>query len=641
MNLPVAGTPTLTRSLGRVNLIGVAVALLISGLVLLVYQAVSLRASLADIARLQAAMVSENVSAALMFGDRQAANDVLRHLRSLPYVESVAVFDKQGARFVLYAREGISEAERNEGTIESVSHMQRLSFEDVFVSAPVELNGEPLGTVVLVATTEQMRAQFERYATFILGASAFALLIARFVMARMKRRLNEAERRLEHLALTDPLTGLPNRRAFFEELDRRVRAFSTRAEAPLTLVLIDVDDFKTVNDTLGHGAGDQLLTAVAAALKETVRASDIVSRIGGDEFAVLASRHEHTRQSQVIAEKIVRALARPFILQGRNLAVTASIGYSRFPDDAGDVPALVSNADIALYAAKNGGKNAAVGFTHDMVTQAQRRARLEHDLRAAIDNDELRIVYQPQFECHTGKLVGAEALVRWQHPVDGNISPEEFVPIAEGSDLIVLLGSWVMRRACLDAAGWNTSPARPVSLSVNVSARQLRQPHFRHNVLQALKESGLAASALVLELTESLLMDNVEAVTGLIEQIRAAGVRLSIDDFGTGYSSMSYLQKFPLNELKIDRSFVRTLPDSGQPIVIAIISMAHSFGLTVVAEGVEYPAQLAWLADARCDFVQGYLTGRPMDEAGIRQLLKAEHGACDRLNHAMTPQQQW
>ncbi|MEM5291974.1 EAL domain-containing protein [Paraburkholderia sabiae] len=223
--------------------------------------------------------------------------------------------------------------------------------------------------------------------------------------------------------------------------------------------------------------------------------------------------------------------------------------------------------------------------------------------------------------------MGAEALVRWNHPIEGSISPEEFIPIAEGSDLIVSLGTWVMRRACLDAAGWNASAAIPLSLSVNVSARQLRQPHFRHNVLQALEESGLSANALVLELTESLLMENVEAVTELMKQIRAAGVRLSIDDFGTGYSSMSYLQKFPLNELKIDRSFVRTLPESGQPIVTAIISMAHSFGLTVVAEGVEYPAQLAWLADARCDFVQGYLTGRPMDEPGIRLLLTAERGA--------------
>ncbi|ACC74118.1 EAL domain-containing protein [Paraburkholderia phymatum] len=623
MNLHTAATPTLTRSLGRVNLIGVTVALLISGIVLLVYQAVSLRASLTDIARLQAAMVSENVSAALVFGDRRAAGDVLQHMRSLPYVESVAVFDKDDARFVLYAREGVSDAERNEGTLESVSHPRRLSFEDVIVSAPVELNGEHLGTVVLVATTEQMQAQFQRYASFIFGASACALLIARFVMTRMKSRLNDAERRLEYLALTDPLTDLPNRRAFFEELERRI-ASPARSKAPLTLVLIDVDDFKTINDTLGHGAGDELLKLVAAALKETVRAGDIVSRIGGDEFAVLASLDREPHQSQSTAAKIVLALARPFTLQGRSVAVTASIGYSRFPDDADDVPALVSNADIALYAAKNNGKNTAVAFEHHMVTQAQRRARLEQDLRAAIGNDALSVVYQPQFECRTGKLTGAEALVRWHHPHDGSISPEEFIPIAEGSDLIVLLGTWVMRRACRDAAQWNRRASSPVSVSVNVSARQLGQPTFTHDVLVALAESGLSSRSLVLEVTESLLMENVDDVTELMKTIRAAGVRLSIDDFGTGYSSLSYLQNFPLNELKIDRSFVRSLPESGQPIVTAIISMAHSFGLTVVAEGVEYPAQLAWLVDAQCDVVQGYLTGRPMSDVAIQRLVSAQ-----------------
>ena len=623
MNSGESATSSLSRSRGRVNTIGVALALLISSVVLLVYEAVSLRASLTDVAHLQAAAVSENISAALVFGDKQAARDVLGHLRSLPYVESAAVYDKSGARFVLYARDGLSSAERDEGTLDAVAHPQRLSFRDVFVSAPVELHGERLGTVVLVSTTEQIRTDFVRYAAFLFGASACALVISQFVMARMKLRLNDAEKRLEYLALTDPLTDLPNRRAFFEELLRRLWICS-RSGTHLTLVLIDIDDFKTVNDTLGHAAGDDLLKSVAATLTGAMRAGDIVSRIGGDEFAVFASDDEE-RQSRATAESIVRALDRPFVLQGRSVPVTASIGYSRFPEDAQDVPGLLSNADVALYAAKSSGKNVAVAFKASMLADAQRRARLERDLHAAIENDELDVVYQPQFDCRTGKLIGAEALARWQHPTDGKISPEEFIAIAESSDLILALGMWVMRRACRDAAQWNRAAPYLISLSVNVSPRQLRHPQFGHDVLQTLSDTALPAEALVLELTESLLMANVNVAAEVMKKLRAAGVRLSIDDFGTGYSSLSYLQSFPIDELKIDRSFVRCLPDSGQPIVTAIISMAHSFGLTVVAEGVEHPSQLAWLSNGDCDVVQGYLTGHPTGMSEIEKLVASEH----------------
>ncbi|WGS54998.1 EAL domain-containing protein (plasmid) [Paraburkholderia sp. D15] len=617
-------TPKLTRSLSRVNIVGVAIALIVSSAVLLIYEAISLRASLTDVARLQAAMVSENLSAALMFGDRQAAADVLRHLRSLPYVESAAVFDKKGARFVLYAHEGISELEQNEGTPEAAQHSKRLSFSDVFVSAPIELNRQRLGTVVLVATTAQLKTDFARYAVFLLGASASALLISRFIMTRMKLRLNDAERRLEYLALTDPLTGLSNRRAFFEELDCRVR-LSPRTRSGLTLVLIDVDDFKTVNDTLGHVAGDELLQSVAATLRGAVRSTDIVSRIGGDEFAVLVYDPAQKHQYHSTAENIIRALARPLELHGRSVRVTVSVGFSRYPGDAGDAAGLVSSADVALYAAKSSGKNTAVAFRPAMIAETQRRANLERDLRVAIENDELGIAYQPQFDCITGNLIGAEALVRWLHPVEGPISPAEFVPIAESSDLIVTLGMWVMRRACRDALEWNRAAGASVSLSVNVSARQLRQLDFGESVFQTLGETGLHPKLLVLELTESLLMANVDLATEVMRKFRAAGVRLSIDDFGTGYSSLSYLQHFPINELKIDRSFVCALPASGQPIVTAIISMAHSFGLTVVAEGVENPSQLEWLVAADCDVVQGYLTGQPTTTAGILALIAAQH----------------
>jgi len=285
---------------------------------------------------------------------------------------------------------------------------------------------------------------------------------------------------------------------------------------------------------------------------------------------------------------------------------------------------LVSNADIALYSAKSRGKSIAVEFQSEMTAEAQRRARIEAELRKALEQDGLDIVYQPQFDCLSGRLLGAEALVRWTHPTEGPILPAEFVPIAENSDLIVALGRWVLWRACRDAANWNAGTNAGVHVAVNISARQLRTEGFTDEVCTALKKSGLPASLLELELTESQLMSNMSVGIQAMQELRAAGVRLSLDDFGTGYSSLSYLQSFPVHSIKIDRSFICPLPNGGQPIVTAIISMAHSFGLLVVAEGVEYPAQLEWLCDARCDVVQGFLTGRPMRLEQLLAIIRAE-----------------
>ncbi|MFP3565302.1 putative bifunctional diguanylate cyclase/phosphodiesterase [Paraburkholderia sp. SIMBA_030] len=618
--------PSLTRALGRLNIVGIAIALLISSAGLLAYQALSLRAALAADARLQAAMVSANITASLMFHDEQATSEMLRPLGNVPYIESVAVFNAKGSVHARYARAGIPAHEANEATLASNFAQNHFSLNDVFVANPVIHDGEVLGMVVLVASTEGMVRELWQYAGFLLSACICALCVSSVVTSRMKARVLKAERELEYLAHTDPLTDLPNRRAFYDELAARLGP-GADGRAQVTLVLIDLDDFKTVNDTLGHGAGDELLRFVASALRDAVRETDIVSRIGGDEFAVLAIDDADRAGSRRTAERITNVLARPFELHGGSVPVTASVGFSRFPDDATDVASLVSSADIALYAAKSGGKNVAVEFRPQMTQDAQRRARLERELREAIECDALEVAYQPQFDCQTGQLVGVETLARWNHSSEGSISPAEFIPIAENSELIVALGRWVMRRACHDAARWNANARNRASVSVNVSARQLREPGFQRDVLEALKDSGLPANMLELELTESLLMANMSVAVHVMTQLRAQGIRLSIDDFGTGYSSLSYLQSFPLNQLKIDRSFVRALPRAGQPIVTAIISMAHSFGLTVVAEGVEYPAQLAWLSEAGCDVVQGFLTGRPMSFAGIAEAMRANDGA--------------
>lgn len=612
------------KEMARVKLAGFGLALLVSGLVLLVYQALSLRSALAADAAVQADMIADNVSAALMFNDVGSAQEVLHSLRKVPYVERAGIYTVEGRRFATYARPGLRARDAAEATLSNVKPAKhRLSFEDVFVASVIVQNGKTLGSVVVVATTEQMMRELIHYAAFIVGASLCALWIAFVVTSRMSARIAQAEKKLEYLASTDPLTGLPNRRAFYDELTERLQR-GAHVCSRAALILIDLDDFKTVNDTLGHGAGDELLKHVAVALRQSVRADDLVSRIGGDEFAVLVAIAKEKAEGIRTGERIARALARPFDLPRASIVASASVGVSVYPDDAVDVASLVSSADIALYAAKSGGKNAAVEFHPSMTVEARRRARLETELRKAIETDALHLVYQPQFECRSGRLIGAEALLRWMHPIDGEITPSEFVPVAEESELIVALGQWVLRRACRDAARWNAEQGSAVYVAVNVSARQLRQTRFNQDVEAVLAESGLSPNLLELELTESQLMANMTAGVEAMRQLRAAGIRLSLDDFGTGYSSLSYLQSFPVNTLKIDRAFVKPLPQAGQPIVTAIISMAHSFGIAVVAEGVEAPAQLAWLDDAGCDIVQGYLTGRPTSFAGITDLLRSE-----------------
>jgi diguanylate cyclase (GGDEF)-like protein len=614
--------PSPAKETSRVKLAGFGVALLISGLVLLVYQAISLRSALTADANVQADMIADNVSASVLFDDVRSAQETLHALRKVPYIENAGIYTADGKRFATYERPGTAaRAKPLPGSVET-AHRHFL-FDDVFVTASIAQNGKTLGTVMVVATTTQMAAQLLHFAVFIVAASLCALWIAFVITSRMSARIAQAERKLEYLASTDPLTGLPNRRAFYDALTDRLQR-GAQGGVRAALILVDLDDFKNVNDTLGHGAGDELLKHVAVALRQSVRLADLVSRIGGDEFAVLVAIAKEKAEGIRTAERIARALARPFDLPRASIVASASVGVSVYPDDAADVASLVSSADIALYAAKSTGKNAAVEFHPSMTVEARRRARLETELRKAIETDALSLVYQPQFDCRTGRMVGVEALARWIDPVDGEISPSEFVPVAEESDLIVALGQWVLRRACRDCAKWNAEPDVSVHVAVNVSARQLRQARYSEDVKAVLAESGLSAHLLELELTESQLMANMTAGVEAMRQLRAAGIGLSLDDFGTGYSSLSYLQSFPVNNLKIDRAFVKPLPSAGQPIVAAIISMAHSFGIAVVAEGVEDHAQLAWLAGAGCDYVQGYLTGRPMPFERIVDLLRSE-----------------
>ena len=394
------------------------------------------------------------------------------------------------------------------------------------------------------------------------------------------------------------------------------------------LLLLDLDNFKAVNDTLGHQTGDMLLKLVAQRFAQDLRATDILCRIGGDEFAVVTEATDQHARLEVLAQKILDALTLPFQCGAHEIHVTASIGISRYPQDAGDAQTLIRNADTAMYHAKDQGKNTFEAFAAEMDLRAQKRRMLESALRKAVAGGQMQLHYQPQVHLHEPRIVGAEALLRWHHPQLGQISPVEFIPIAEESGLIVELGQWVLRTACRQAAAWHQAGLGPIRIAVNLSARQAKDPNLLPLITRTLLETALPAHLLELEITESMLMENVDANITLLEQLHQLGIHLSIDDFGTGYSSMSYLKRFPIDQLKIDRHFVRDIPGNGDDEAIsnAIISMAHSLGLSVVAEGVETAAQQQFMRAAGCDLMQGYYFARPMPAEQLSALLQ-EHAA--------------
>lgn len=422
-----------------------------------------------------------------------------------------------------------------------------------------------------------------------------------------------AEERINYLAHYDALTGLPNRTLFRERLvDAAAR--SRKRDTRLGLLFIDLDRFKTVNDSLGHNAGDQLLCEVAERLTDCLRGGDLVSRQGGDEFIVLIDELRNTESLHEIARKIMEVISQPFQLDGHELKITPSIGITVYPDDGVDIDSLIRNADAAMYHAKESGRDNYQFFYHDMSASALARLSLESALRRALENNELELHYQPQIALADGRICGAEALLRWRHPEQGLLMPGDFIPVAEQSGLIVEIGDWVLAEACRHAAGWRDSAEREIGIAVNISALQFRRRRLVTVISDALAQSGLAAHRLELELTESVLMRHSQSTYRQLAELHAMGIRLAVDDFGTGYSSLSYLKQFRVNRLKIDQSFIDELgqnPDD-EAITSAVIRMAHAMRLDVVAEGVEKEEQLDFLRQQECDVVQGFLYSRPV-----------------------------
>ena len=432
-----------------------------------------------------------------------------------------------------------------------------------------------------------------------------------------------AARRIADLARFDALTGLPNRHHFMEELGRALER-AKRTEAGLAVFFIDLDRFKAVNDTLGHAAGDELLCTVARRLSELMRRVDMVARLGGDEFVIVAETSCDGATLSKIASRLIAAAAEPMSLYGHTVQVSASVGVAVFPQDGFDGPGLLRSADAAMYQAKAAGKNTFAFFTHELARRAELHFALEGELRQAVERHQLVLHYQPLVDATSGELVTLEALVRWQHPTRGLLMPAAFIELAEESGLIVGIGRWVLRQACGQLARWRAEGLDPPPCAINVSRRQLAGDTLVDDVRQALADHALPPRLLEVEVTESLLMSDTGRSQSVLAALRAMGVGIAIDDFGTGYSSLAYLKRFPLRTLKIDRSFVQGLPEDADDAAItrAVVAMAHSLGLRVVAEGVETPAQHLSLRRLGCDVLQGYLFGRPADPREIEALLR-------------------
>jgi diguanylate cyclase (GGDEF)-like protein/PAS domain S-box-containing protein len=435
-----------------------------------------------------------------------------------------------------------------------------------------------------------------------------------------------AEEQIQLLAYSDALTGLPNRRLLQDRLTQAL-ASARRQKGKVALLFLDLDRFKNINDSLGHSVGDILLQDIAERLKAWGREQDTVARLGGDEFLIMLTHVKDVSDAAVAAERLMDAIISEYTIQGHTLNITCSVGISIFPEHGTDADTLIKNADIAMYNAKEGGRNGFRFFTEDVNAQAIERLTLENSLQLALHRKELFLMYQPQIDLATGKIVGLEALLRWQHPGLGLVPPDRFIRIAETCGLIVPIGEWVLRTACSQARKWQEDGLPSVRVAVNVSAVQFRRQEFSEQVRTVLRETGLAPQYLELELTESLLLADADVTLSVIQELKAMGLTLAIDDFGTGYSSFSYLKQFRVSRLKIDRSFIRDVaanPDDAA-ITAAIISMAKSLHLKVIAEGVENEAQMSFLRTHRCDEIQGYYFSKPLMVDKVADKLRS-HG---------------
>jgi diguanylate cyclase (GGDEF)-like protein len=501
--------------------------------------------------------------------------------------------------------------------------------------APVHVyDAEPVEAVLeiysdITPLVEAAQASQWKILAAVLGAMALVYGLMQLVLARYERLLRDQEReraaqeeRIRHQAYHDPLTGLPNRASFTEHLDEAMRR-AKRAGWPLALLFLDLDLFKRVNDSLGHDAGDRLLRVAAERIQRAVREADMLFRMGGDEFTVLLEDLRGPEEAAQVAGRVLEGIAEPLSVAHHEIAVTASIGIALYPRDDTVGERLVKSADTAMYRAKELGRNRYAFFAPEMNERVETQMMLEAALRRALKNGEFVLHFQPRVSALTGRATGAEALLRWRHPEWGLVEPARFVPLLEETGLIVPVGDWVLAEACRQARAWQAGSPAPLRVSINLSSRQFRSDALLDTVSEALRASNLPPALLEIELTESLLVENVEHAMGVMGKLKAIGAAISIDDFGTGYSSLGYLKRFPIDSLKIDKSFVRDIATSPKDaaIVNSISALARSLGIGLIAEGVEEPWQVDFLRARHCTEMQGYLFSRPLPAESLAQAL--------------------
>jgi diguanylate cyclase (GGDEF)-like protein/PAS domain S-box-containing protein len=462
--------------------------------------------------------------------------------------------------------------------------------------------------------------------------------IGTYGVARDITERKQAEELIKYQLYHDLLTNLPNRSLFRDRLNMAM-AQSKRTGKKLAILYLDMDRFKVINDSLGHFVGDELLQAVAQRLRNELREADTLARVGGDEFNLLIPEINDAHDARNLAEKILRIAAQPFVLKNEEIFISFSIGISIYPTDGDTKDALIKNADIAMYKVKSAGKNGYAFYAENMKTHFSQSLDIENGLRKAISTDELRLYYQPQYDILNGKIVGVEALVRWQHPLKGLIQPNEFISVAEESGLIIPLGDWVLRKACSDVRRWLDEESVTLSLSVNISVQQLEMEQFVAKTLKIIKRLNLPRNILELEITEHAIMQDMDKAIETLTELSNKGIRIAIDDFGTGYSSLGYLQTLPINTLKMDRSFVQGIKTSGDNSIInAIIAMAKGLNLDLIAEGVENQPQIDHLLNAGCCLAQGFYYSRPVPEDELLKLIKEELAArTEKIDSRMPP----